>query len=315
MSRLFICGITCAAEIEKIKDLISKTKDYVDGFVWCVDEKDCDEIYQFLNDNKKEGKIVQHPWCNAHDWQMNEFLHCGVLKEGDCYWIFDSSECPTEKWLNQVQDDIKAMKSNNIGIIGCSGRPYLVEFQDTQFFQFNPHWALNGTYNRKMMLIPEDKKDEFIINKRHLNPDKHYQEHDTKYYLYARSNQIQMFYGKYGQEIVNFHEKKRIEFRNYLREKTKLEPSLRALDIFFEAHNSGFYGERWTEYEIEMMELEFCLSEYFQRKILGMDFMGKRPEISNGMHPRKKWSFKNHLEFGDGWINKDYEGTIIKYNK
>lgn len=310
MSRLFLCGIT-SNETEKISDLISKTKDYVDGYVWCVDSNsNSDETYKLLEENKKEGKIVRHHWWNAHDSQMNEFLHCGLLKNGDFYWIFDSSECPTEKWLKEIRNDIKSMQENGIGIIGCSGRAYLVEFQDTHFFQFTPHWFLSGVHNKKMILIQEDKKSEFIINKRELNPDKHYQEHDTKYYLYARSNQIQAFYGKYGQQIVNYHEDLRLSFREHLRKETGLEPSLRALNMLFKKCK-----EEFNSFERSIIELEFCLSEYYQRTVLGMNFMGIRPDINNGMHPRYKWSFENYLKFGDGWHDKDYMGTILRYNK
>ena len=42
---LFLCGITCASEIDKIKELVHSTKDYVDGFCWTVDSKNGDELY------------------------------------------------------------------------------------------------------------------------------------------------------------------------------------------------------------------------------------------------------------------------------
>ena len=315
MSRLFICGIT-STETDKIKDLIDKTKDYVDGYVWCVDSNfNSDETFLILNANKKKGEIVRHKWQNAHDWQANEWLHCGILKNGDYYLICDSTEIPTEKWLKSIRQNIEEMKQQNIGAIYMSGRPYLIEFQDTQYFNYTPHWGLFGIHHRNITSYPEERKSDLIINKRDINPEKHYQEHDTKYYLYARSNQMQMFYGKYGQEVVNFHEEKRLEFRDYLGEQTDLNPSLKALGLFFVNHHPNVCGLKWTDYEIEMMELEFCLSEYYQRTVLKMNFMGTRPEISDGMHPRKQWSFKNHLKYGDGWYDKDYKGTILKYNE
>jgi hypothetical protein len=88
--RLFCCGIT-SNETEKIKDLIKITKDYVDGYVWCVDSNpNSDETCQLLENNKKEGRIVRHPWVNAHDWQANEWLHCGAIKDGDCCLLYTS---------------------------------------------------------------------------------------------------------------------------------------------------------------------------------------------------------------------------------
>ncbi len=311
MSRLFICGIT-SNEYEKINDLIQKTKEYVDGYVWCVDSNsNSDSTYQLLEDNKKDGKIVRHPWVCAHDWQANEWLHCGIFTHQDWILLVDSSETPTETWLKNIRYHISQLESEKIGMLYCSGRPYLFRFQDVLFFQFTPHWMIQGNWDYKSISFPEDKKHEIIINKRNLNPDKHYQEHDSKYYLYARSNQIDMFYGNYGQDIVNRHEAFRRLFRNYLRNNFG-EPGLNSLNKLFSLNPKEWVD---SDFVIDMVEMEFCLSEYYQRTVLGMNFMGVRPENPIGMHPRFCWSFKDFLKFGDGWHDKEYKSTIVKYNE
>jgi hypothetical protein len=207
-----------------------------------------------------------------------------------------------------VRENINQMKEQNIGAIYCSERPYLIEFQETLYFQYTPHWHLGGFWGKKLTSLPEEEKSKFIINKRDLNPAKHYQEHDTKYYFYGRSNQIQAFYGKYGAEIVNYHEDLRLKLKSYLQEKTTLGASdLKSFhDFLVFRHNDD---KSFIQYEIEMIELEFCLSEYYRRVILGEDFM------KDIVPKRERWSFKDFLKHGDGFHNPDYLGTRLKYEQ
>jgi hypothetical protein len=300
MKNLYLCGITSNEE-EKISDLIDSTKAFFDGYVWCVDSNsNSDSTYNLLDSNKGKGKIVRHPWVNAHDWQANEWLYSGIFEEGDWCFIADSSEKPTEEWCKNMKSMILGFEKDGIEAVYCSGRPFLFKWNPYLFFFLTPHWSLQGL-NGKAATIPEDKKKNFIINKRDLNPAKHYQEHDTKYYLYGRSNQSEAFYSKYGQEIVQHHEVLRREFRKNLINRG-FEPSIKGITEFFQK------GE-FTEFDKNMIEFEFCLSEFYQRVILGMDFM---KEIASR---RYKWSFSGFLKTGDGFSDPSYEGTILKYNK
>jgi len=318
MNRLFICGITCGPEIDKIKDLVNKTKDHVDGFIWTVDNKplldfmrakdgqsdkpgqQCWDLIQFLETNKKEGEVVQYSWKNAHDWSANEWLHCGTLKEGDWVWMFDSSESPTDEWLKTIKENIKDLESNGFGAVYCSGRPYLFKYSDYLFFHGTPHWGLYGHDYKRINSIPEEKKSNFIVNKRDLSPAKHYQEHDTKYYLYGRSNVIDGFYGKYGQNIVNYHEHLRRAFKKELAN-LGYKNTLPQLEAYFK---NGVF----SDFAKEVIEMEFSLSEYYRRTVLNEDF------IKDIVPRRELWSFKNFLETGNGFSDPDYLGTRPKYD-
>jgi hypothetical protein len=313
MSRLFICGITCGPEIEKIKDLVERTKDHVDGFIWTVDyDSENDQsphqtnlLIDFLRANKKDGKIIYHPWQNAHDWQANEWLHCGVLQEGDWVLMVDSSELPTEIFISNIKKIyIPQLQSQNAQALYASGRPYLFKFNDYLYFHGTPHWGLYGG-SGQVVVIDDKEKKELITNKRDLNPAKHYQEHDTKYYLYGRSNIIDAFYGKYGGEKVKFHEFLRRQFRDYLK-KNFGEANLKTLDLLFSQRPSSWKDD---DYVTDMIEMEFCLSEYYRRTVLKQDFM--KDIVPN----REKWSFKNFLLTGDGFSDKNYLGTRLKYDK
>jgi hypothetical protein len=304
MSRLFICGITCGSEIDKIKELVERTKDSVDGYVWTVDSQSIGsiELIDFLRANKKHGEIIGHPWQNAHDWQANEWLHCGALQDGDWVWMFDSSESPSDEWLSTIRSNIEFLEKNNCIATYASGRPYLFKYNEYLFFQGTPHWGLYGFFTGRALSITDEEKNKLIINKRDLNPAKHYQQHDTKYYLYGRSNIIDAFYGKYGQQVIQNHEGLRRWFRWNLEQRTGIKPSLKALDFLLQ-------NKRLTDDEIQTIEMEFCLSEYYRRTVLKQDFM------KDIVPKREKWSFKYFLQFEDGFYDPNYLGTRLVYDK
>ena len=300
MNKLFCCGIT-SNEREKITNLIIRTKPYVDGFIWCVDEKSNDGTFEILDANKKDGKILKHYWSNSHDFQANEYLLSGTIKNEDWILICDTSELPTEFWLKRMRYDIDLFEKQKFGALYCSGRPYLVKYWDHMFFLFTPHWSLQGVKDQ-IYIIPEEEKYLYIENKRDLDKTKHYCIHNTKYlYCYGRSNQTELAYGKYGRQIVDFHENKRFEFRHYARKVLKLDYTLDSLENYFKKSN-------YTEEFINYVQLEFPMSEFFQVKILGMDF------IKEIVPKRYKFSFRDYLKYGNGFSNSNYLGTILRYD-
>jgi hypothetical protein len=301
MNRLFVCGIT-SNETEKISELISRTKDHVDGYVWCVDSNShSDETHTLLEKYKGEGKIVRHPWVCAHDWQANEWLHCGIFQDGDWILMLDSSEMPTPFLMEGIKDRIRRkLIDQDMFAMYASGRPYIFKYSEYLFFQGTPHWGLYG-FRFRALAIPDEEKKLFIDNLRDLNPAKHYQEHDTKYYLYGRSNIIDAFYGKYGQKIVDFHEGLRMAFRAEL---TNLgyRTTLPQLETYF---RNGVF----SDFAKQVIEVEFCLSEYYRRVILGEDFM------KDIVAKRERWSFQDHIKIGNGFANPDYLGTRLRYDQ
>ena len=58
----------------------------------------------------------------------------------------------------------------------------------------------------------------------------------------------------------------------------------------------------------DVVEMEFRLTELFQLKVLGMDFMNEI--VPN----RYKFSFKNYLETGNGFSDPNYKGTTLLYD-
>lgn len=304
MSKFYICGIT-STETDKISSLIAVTKEYCDGYVFCVDSNpNSDKTFELLDFNKEKGKIIRHFWQNAHDWQANEWLHCGAIKNGDWCLIMDSSECPTDYWIPKIKSQIAQFEKEGIGGIYFSNRIYLFRYFDHQFFYGTPHWGLNGIVGNTTT-FGEENKDRYIINKRKLDPTEHWCLHNTKYtYCYGRSNQMQLTYEKYGQNIVGEHEIARLATRLFFQRILKLELNLSSLENYLKNTKPADLDKDLVGY----FDYEFCMTEFYQIKVLGMDFM-------KDIVPRRyKWSFKNYIETGDGFSDPNYDGEIIKLN-
>lgn len=301
--KLWCCGITSNEE-ENIKDLIESTKDYVDGFCWTVHTDSKDRTLQILEENKKEGVIIQVPYIKFHDISANFWLHCGAIKNKDWVIINDSKEKLTEYWLKLLRKDLEKYEKNDIGAVYCSGRPYLFKFYDFQSFNFTPHWAL-GYPVGKITTIPEEQKSQFIINKRLSDPTNHFCLHDIKYmWEFGVSNQVPAFYNKYGEKIVQQHELMRLGFRYKCQEELGIDLNLKSLEDYLKNNQN-----QYPQWLIDYFETEFSFSEFFRLKVLDEDFM------KDIVPRRERWSFKNFIQYGDGFYDKEYLGTRLRYDK
>ncbi len=302
--KLYLLLITQDRE-QDIKELISNIYPVFDGIIACVHQPFNDRTFDILEENKRSGKIVSReffPFHHAHS--MNELLYCRHMKDGDYGVIVDSPERVTDIFLKDLPKLIKYMEQNSIDCAFADGRPYIFRYNYSLQFVNSPHWGLHG-FHKGLNLL---NKDLYIINKRKEEPWKSWCLNPIKYWFcYHISNETQIMYQKYGQDIVNKHELVRQEFRSKCEK--ELNICLDDLDDLINFYKSG----RYTDWLIETTENEFRLSELFQLKVLNMDFMSDGP---NGMHPRFKFSFKHYLKTGEkNQKHLNYDGTIIKYNK
>jgi hypothetical protein len=122
------------------------------------------------------------------------------------------------------------------------------------------------------------------------------------------SNQVDMFYGKYGQEIVQRHQSLRKGFLLFLESLSIGKP-----DIFnflnFIKKEMGNLLEPKYEKLINYIDFEFPLTDAIRLKVLGQH----RDEILKNRH---NWSFRQYLLTKDlTQENTGYEGTITKYER
>ena len=304
MSKIYLCGMTG----DRLKDITEATScyDYFDGLVF-VDHLSKDGTKELLESRKKDGLIISRPYVKQHHHSQNEILYSRYIKnESWIFWI-DSPERIETKWLETIRKDIEEYNNNGIGAVYFSGRPYLFKYYDFQSFFGSPHWGLNYPMG-KVICFGEENKYLYIKNNRDENPEDSYCLHPIKYwFVFNPSNECNIMYSKYGSNIVEKHEKIRQEFRLYC--EFKLNLSLNSLDDLIEYMKKIEKKEIISdEYFINVVDNEFRLSELYELKVLNLDFMKQ-------MHPRYKWSFRNHLKFNNGWIDTNYESIIIKYDK
>ena len=133
--------------------------------------------------------------------------------------------------------------------------------------------------------------------------------HPFKYFwLYGRSNETQAMYGKYGQDIVNYHENLRLQMRWYWQCNMGREFTLESVERYFS--EVYLYQTNIDKVFLDYIENEFRFADFFRLKILKHDIF--KDIVPN----RYSWSFKSWLETGDEkQINSTNISLIMKYNR
>lgn len=311
MSKPLILTMT-QERYDDISQMISNIYPTFDGIVAVVNQPSNDGTYELLESNKGNGKIIKTQWTPHHGFLMNHLLFYGGIDDGRWCLYLDSPERITDLFIQDLPQMLKMYDDNGIGALYWDGRPYLFKYNKYCEFFGAVHWGLSNI-NGKIITSPD--KDHYIINKRKEKPEISWCLNPIKYWVcYPLSEETYAMYGKYGGDLWKKHEAIRRDFRKYCIDVLKIDiTTLDGLIDYMKKIESKEVIP--SDYFIETVENEFRLSELYQLKVLNYDFMGERPNIPNGMHPRFKWSFKDHLQFGSGWYNKDYEGTILRYNK
>jgi hypothetical protein len=299
--RLWLCGITQ----DRLKDIEEMTNpevmEHFDGLVF-TDGFSKDGTYELLNDRKKQGKIVRRKWTNDHDFQMNEFMRAGTMSNGDWFVLADSPDRVNIEWAASLREQIEELDSNNIGAINMNSKIHLAKYFDHMFFFPNPHWGLQGIVS-KVLFFEEEEKQKCIRSNRFDDPAIPALAHPAKYYyVYGRSNHCQLLYGRFGQEVHNFHEANRLRFRLHCEKALGLD--LSTLDSLEDFYRKNDFSDEF----INAVDLEVNLKDYFRYKVLGQDFV---KEIDKN---RINWSFRIYLDTKDKeQTETDYIGPINKY--
>lgn len=275
------------------------------GVISLVNLPSNDGTIELLEQNKGEGRVITQNWTQNHAFLMNHLLYYGNIKNGEYCLYLDSPESLTDYFVEQLPSLLEDFEKNNVGALFWDQRPYIFKYNPYMEFFGAVHWGLSNIYG-KIITLPE--KEKYIINRRKDTPKFFGSINGTKYYVcYFLGNDTQLVYGKYGQNIVNHHENLRRQFQMYCMEKLKL--NINTLDDMINYMKKIKNKEISPEnYFIEMVELEFRLSELFQIEVLNQDFI-------NDVVPRRyKFSFKDYLNGGSGYP-EEYLGTILKYNR
>ena len=283
-----------------------------DGVVSLVNLPSNDGTIELLEANKGNGKVITQNWTPNHGFLMNHLLYYGGIRDGQYCIYLDSPESMTDKFIQELPVLLQSFEKKGIGALYWDDRPYVFKYNPYMEFFGAVHWGLKNVEGQ-IVTIPD--KDKYIINRRKETPKFFGSINGTKYYLcYPLGNDIQLVYSKYGQEVVNHHETLRRKFQAYCKNNLNLDISTLDDMVKYMIKIKDKEVVR-DQYFIEMVELEFRLSELFQIEVLGQDFM---KEVVNyqpdGSQLRYTFSFKDYLA-GRSGFPKGYQGTILKYNK
>lgn len=290
---------------EHISLMVKNIYPTFDGIIGLVNLPSNDGTLEVLEENKGNGKILTQQWTCNHAFLMNHLLHYGNIKNNQYCVYLDSPESMTDKFINELPSMLENFEKNNIGALYWDQRPYIFKYNRYMEFFGAVHWGLNNI-NGQIITLPN--KEEYIINRRKETPKYFGSLNGTKYYLcYYLGNDIQLVYSKYGTEVVQHHELLRRKFQTYCTDILNLDIS--SLDGMIDYMKKIYTKEIIPDqYFVDMVELEFRLSELFQIEILNQDFMS---EVAKN---RYRFSFKDYLSGGNGYPD-NYLGTILQYNR
>lgn len=276
-----------------------------DGVIALVNLPSNDGTIELLQANKGNGKIITQNWTPNHGFLMNHLLFYGGIQNGQYCIYLDSPESMTDLFIKELPQMLNDFNNNNIGALYWNQRPYIFKYNPYMEFYGAVHWGLTNITG-KIITLPE--KDKYIINRRKETPKYFGSINGSKYYLcYFLGNDMQLLYGKYGQDVVNHHEALRKKFQMYCVNVLKLNISTLddMINYMKKIKNKEIAPD---EYFVDMVELEIRLSELFQIEVLGQDFM------KDVVPMRDRFSFKDYLA-GNSGFPKDYLGTRLQYNR
>ncbi len=125
-----------------LKELWEPIKGYFDGLVatYHGDLSDSEVIY--LENERKEGKIIYLPYSGRHDFSRNAYLYCGPIEEGSWCLVSDCLERPSPSFCANLHSFIVNLQSRNINAVYYYGKPLMFEFHESLMYQGTPHEGL-----------------------------------------------------------------------------------------------------------------------------------------------------------------------------
>ncbi len=303
--KTWLCGIT-RGPVSALAPSIESVYDCFDGLIWTVDDRATPDVAGYINYRAGAGKAIVHPFMNAHDWQANEYLHCGLIKPGDYVCVLDTTDRLNSTFVHNLRENIKYWDKNNVGTIFLD-RPFIFKFTGHQFFQNTPHWGISMLMGNVVDLtkIEGYRKENYLINKRNVNVSGI--EHPIKYFIeYKRSNHTALLYSQFGQDVYRVHETNRVSFQYYVETELNIPCTVSSLvDYLTKTIETKTVPDRVVDY----IESEVNMCDLVRYYILKQDFLG---EIAKN---RFNWSFKKYYHLGIEHQGKDdgYVGLFNKY--
>lgn len=296
-SKLWLCGMVRGNK-ERLQKSISKIADKFDGLIFVVDSRADQESLDWLNSIKKEGEIIVKKWVNDHAHSSNEVLLCGKMSYPDYFIWIDETDELNEDFVNDLRESVYYWQKNDVGMIYVD-HPFVVRFHDGLRFSGSPHWGIVNTLGKVINYsnINGYKKECFLFNNRSvlqsafLNPAKYW-------FVYPNfSNHTQLHYAQFGQNIYEYHESVRINYRFHCKYELGLELTLDSLIEYLQKNINNY--SKFTE---EMLENEISMKDLFRLKVLNQSVNELIANRFNWSYAKWKSEGKIHQGKNDGYI-------------
>ncbi len=195
--KLWLTGVTNKGNAHHLKELVDPILEYFDGLVWVFHTDDDDPFagndkgFRYLNENKKNGKIIISKWCNRLDFSRNIGLYHGPIKYGDWFLTIDTLERMHVDFAKQLPELIQRFDRNGIDGVYCRNKHFLFKFNEATAYVHNPHSGVAGVRQSLEITTLPFWRDEFWVNVRSQHRDKYeFVDHNLKYYLFPNTNHL-----------------------------------------------------------------------------------------------------------------------------
>lgn len=225
MSKIYIAGLCQSGDLSSLKESLLPLYDCYDGLQYVIHEPIDNELYNFLDSIKKDGKILKTEWCGRLDFARDNYLFRGNMKTGDFFINLDSKERLFPKFFEQWKPLKNYLEAYNIDGVLLYGKRFIYRHNEFLKHSGNPHESILGVNRILELTTMEPFKDtSWFWHNVHTDNKRdkfHYVWHFINYYTFPNSNQCLM--GAKDAEDFNRREKIRRQFRLYC-EKLDLLP-------------------------------------------------------------------------------------------
>jgi len=263
--KVYLCGITHNQK-SNIDALTKDIYEHVDGLIF-VDGGSTDGTKQLLEERKGRGEVIYRKWTNDHDFQMNEFVRQGPMKNGDWFIMRDSMERFNLEFAKNIKSFINQVSSQKIRSVYSHDKGFAFQYFDDMSFSGSPHWGLQNARGNAIDLkhyYAEERDFAYRLKdgEEGGRPLHNFIDHFVRYYfVYARSNHLLL--GREGnQEEFRQKEHQRQVFRHILGE-TGIEYSINGLKEWMK---SGEFKK--DELLLKIVNDEKILNDFYRWHIL-----------------------------------------------
>lgn len=263
--KIYLCGVTHNQK-ENIDALTKNIYEHIDGLIY-VDAGSTDGTKELIRERLGHGQIIHREWTNDHDFQMNEFLRRGPMKNGDWFILRDSMERFNPDFAKNIRSFINQIQQGKIFSVYSHNKGFAFQYFDDMFFLGNPHWGLQNARGQAIDLkgyYKEERDYAYRIKDGEDGgrPLHNFIDHFVRYYfVYPRSNHLLLGREDRRGEFVKKEQQRQI-FRHILGQ-MNIEYSLNALKRWMEA---GDFKK--DEFLLGVVNDEKILSDFYRWHIL-----------------------------------------------